>query len=194
MRLWTLQPPEVWEELESTGRFVCDENKSENLKDRPFIIAYDWLVSKMKEKIGLPPVDVKYPIWAWHSWNGKNKKPDLRRSEFQFGKKGTRWVCIELEISDDKVVLSDEPSWSCYVLNGDYFNTEVTDDKWEEKEEWFDNLPNEEKEKIRVSSWDNVFDVEPFENDFCSKGMYVQATFWELKKEYVKNHTYFVSK
>lgn len=191
MKLWTLQPLEVLNQIETTGRFICDETKSCHLKDEPFIVAYNWLVSKMEEKIGSKPFDVKYPIWAWHSWNWKNKKPDLRRNEFHYGEKGSHWVCIELEIPTKEVVLSDEPSWTCYILNQDYFNSEMDENNWEIKEFWFDNLSLEEKEEIRIKSWDNVFDITPCQTPFTSKGKYIQATFWELKKEYIKKITHF---
>ena len=48
MLLWTIQPLEVLEILDTKGVFTCDEtSKSFNndLKD-----SYDWLVKKMDEK------------------------------------------------------------------------------------------------------------------------------------------------
>ena len=46
-------------------------------------------------------------------------------------------------------------------------------------------LTKEEQELEREKSWDRIFNIEPFENDWILRGKYVQAVFWELKLEYV---------
>ena len=191
MKIWTIQPKSVWDIIEKTGRFICDNKKSDNLQDENFIRAYDWLVSKMETKIGSRPKDVIYPVWAWYLVDGKNEKPDLSDETFKYGPSGSEWVCIELEMPENQVVLTDEPSWTCFILNNDFFNNEVEEDKWDEREEWYENLPSEEKDIVRLNSWDNVFDITPFQNDFCTQGVWVQATFWEINKSNIVNVTHF---
>ena len=95
----------------------------------------------MRIRVGNPPDGVNYPIWAWHTVDWKHQKPDLAKTEFR--KKGNQ-VCIELEMPEDKVLLSDEEMWH-FVLN-DYF---IGDS---ENEEDFDvviiglrNCPNSNK-------------------------------------------------
>jgi hypothetical protein len=44
---------------------------------------YDWMVEQMRIRIGNPPPGVRYPVWAWHQWEGKRKKPDNEVKIFQ---------------------------------------------------------------------------------------------------------------
>lgn len=71
----------------------------------------------MRKRISEPPTGVTYPIWAWHTLEWQHKKPDLRRMEFHSYKE--KYVCIETEISADKVLLRDEMDWH-FVLNDSY--------------------------------------------------------------------------
>ena len=178
MRLWTMQPPEVVDILMSDGVFRCDYTKSEN-REPCFQEAYAWLIGKMRERI--PSVDgVDYPVWAWHTYNGKHSKPDLRHSGF--GNRGDKMVCLEIEIPDDAVVLSEFDDWH-YVLNKVYLSMSKSSEEWEAADAYFDALPPDERDRVLVESWDNIFDLTPFENDWVARGKYIQATFWELRKE-----------
>ena len=46
------------------------------------------------------------------------KKPDLRRERWGNGFKGDRFSCMEIDIPDEKVVLTDFDAWSIILLNG----------------------------------------------------------------------------
>lgn len=173
MRLWTFQPEVVYQKLLSDGVFRCDPKRSENIREFQFYKAYDWLVSEMKKRIGNPPDGVKYPVWAWHTVDWKHKKPDLRLREFWYSKP---MVCIEIEISEQNVLLSNEDSWHI-VLNDAYLSETEAD--WNA----FDHLPEERKSIVKVESWNQIFDIEPYESDWFCKGRYIQATFWELRKD-----------
>ena len=83
MRLWTLQPVAVYALVMKEGIYRCKPELSECLTVMGFYNAYDWLGEQMKEKIGQPPKNVKYPVWAWHTTYGSHKKPDLRRIDFR---------------------------------------------------------------------------------------------------------------
>ena len=48
MIIWTIQPYSVYQQLESKGQFYCDPEKSENLKENNFQVAYNWMIKQMK--------------------------------------------------------------------------------------------------------------------------------------------------
>ena len=84
-------------------------------------------------------------------------------------------VLLELEVPDDKAVLSDEEKWTCAQLN---------DSAWcdtEKELDWYYDDPDatpREREVFKKKSWYRIFDIEDSEN--------VQATFWILPKENIK--------
>ena len=80
MKLWTIQPIEVWGEIQDTG--VCRCNPA--LMPLDFDEEYQWLRAKMIERIGPPPEGVVYPVWAWYKRDDRRTKPDLR---------SVRWNC-----------------------------------------------------------------------------------------------------
>lgn len=45
-----------------------------------------------------------------------------------------------------------------------------------------------------LKSWQKVFDVNAFENEFCQNGRYIQATFWKLTKEMITDVRYFTAR
>ena len=113
MVLWTIQPREVYTCIQNTGRYICVPGKTPNIPD--FRYAYGWLNKKMKARVGVPPDGISYPVWAWHTYDGKRKKPDLRHSGYE--EKGKECVCLEIEVPDKDVVLSDFDGWH-FVLDG----------------------------------------------------------------------------
>ena len=52
-------------------------------------------------------------------------------------------------------------------------------------EKQYESLSDAEKKKARMESWNKIFDVTPYENEWNRNGEYIQATFWEIKPEYV---------
>ena len=186
MTLWTIQPIGVYENLIETGRYICDINKS-GMSD--LRCAYDWLVEQMISKIGAPPEGVKYPVWAWYK-DGEKYKPDLRQARFAYGKKGEKFACIEIEIPDDMVVLSDFDDWHM-ILNDDLISfTEVECDQLQEE---YDLLSESDKLKMKYDNWQRVFNVDFLENEWTRRGEYIQATFWELRKDQIKGVRFFTA-
>ena len=183
MLLWTAQTIEAYNTLIHSGAYRCDESKIIDFEWwKP---AYDWIAQMMKEQIGDPPKGVKYPVWLWYRWKGKNKKPDLRAHR-SFGEKGTKLMLIEVEIPDNKVVLSDFDNWHS-VLNGTYSYTQTTNEKeFDEVYEWLQSLPEEQHTQEIRHSWESIFDISIWDTDFSRNGVWVQATVWELKKEYIR--------
>lgn len=189
MRVWTIQPPEVVDILNNEGVFRCDEELSVNYAD--FYDAYNWLVNEMDNKGIVHPEGATLPMWAWHTRAWKNKKPDLRNAGL--GEKGKKSVCLELEIPDEEVLLSDFTAWH-YVLNNMWFDDSEDEDEWKKLILWYDSLEVEERDRLRRESWQRIFDVSPAKTDWYSRGEYVQATFWEIRKEMVKDIHYFTAR
>lgn len=187
MVLWTIQPEEVYELIQRTGLYHCALEKSifNDCKEQ-----YDWLVQEMKERIGKPPEGVSYPVWAWYMWEGARKKPDLRRERWGNGWKGDRFACMEIDIPDDRVVLSDFDVWSIILLHGLIADSEEEVDRLDEE---YESLPQEEKKKYREHNWKIAFDLTYVDNGWMHRGDSIQATFWELRKEDIKKVWFFIS-
>ena len=171
MRLFTVQPKEVYDQILHTGMYTCIPDKSEYISNsgENFVEAYKWLIKQMNEKIENKE-RITYPVWAWYKLDGKNELPDFNNTLISYAND----YLIEIEINKKDVVLTDYDSWH-FVLNNSYYNPYEDEKEWEEEEYRYEMLPYEEANKLKLASWQRVFDVE---ND-----KYVQATFWQLKKE-----------
>lgn len=179
MRLWTIQPEALFEQLKVENVVYCDPSKSEFLVECDFNKAYNWLAEQMKWRIGNPPDGVKYPIWAWHTLNWRHQKPDLRRIEFRHHDE--EQVCIELEIPDEDVLLSDEETWHI-VLNDGYYGGSTNESDFKIEHAWLKSLRPEEQKRVKENSWEKIFAVfSPVDTEWDRRGMFIQATFWELR-------------
>lgn len=175
MKLWSIQNEAAYELLLLNKTFQCDVNKSELASEKCFKNAYNWMKNEMMDILDIQ-TEV-YPIWAWYKYENKCKRPNLRKSGYAL--KGTKCVCLELEIPDSKVVLSDFDLWH-YVLNDCYFSQNNNDDIW------FENLSSEEQLLAKEKSWKKIFDV--------IDSSYIQATLFELRIEDIKNIKYFTAR
>ena len=169
-----------------TGEYICNFKKSVM---KYYQDTYDWLVEQMISKIGDPPDCVKYPVWAWYK-DGKKYKPDLRNARFGYGKKGDKYACIEIEVPDEDVVLSDFDNWIVILNDGLISETEEED---EIIEKTYNSLSEEEKKIMKSENWRRVFDISPFNNGWDVRGEYIQATFWMLKKDYIRGVRFFTA-
>jgi len=179
MRLWTIQTTDVYNMIQKNGVYHCNEklsfaNDSDNVTN-----AYSWMAEQMREKIGSAPEGVKFPVWAWHTWEFKHKRPDLRCRSFHVWKPS---VMMEIEVPDSRVLLSDEDKWYA-VLNNGYLDNAIDLQTFEKDWDEFESLAPAEQEKIKIESWHRIFNIEPFKNEFACQGEWIQATFWELRKE-----------
>ena len=180
--IWTIQPEPFYEQLKIEKVFHCNPA----LTDEYFRKAYDWLAQQMAVRIGPPPDGILYPIWAWHTIDGKNQKPDLRRSEYK--EYDAQPVCLELQIPDNQVLLSDYDAWHIVLYNGYYFDY-TNDEEADIQDAWFDSLPPDEQTNVKTKSWEKIFDI--YSQNADSEGLYVQATFWELRLEQVVSVRHF---
>lgn len=165
-----MQPIEVLDMINETGQYIPEPSKMDFIKDEEFKKAYDWLVVKMHERIDNNITD--YPVWAWRKYNNKIKQPDLRHRGY--APRGTELACIEVEIEDKNVVLTDFDTWHL-IINDMYCSRETDPDLIEKDYDWFDTLDTEIQEKLKLESWNDTFNV--------SKSDYIQACFFTLRKE-----------
>lgn len=125
----------------------------------------------------MPPDDVIYPVWAWYQWEGVRKRPDMRIHRYA-GKKGTPVVLQTIDIPDNMVLLSDFDMWHV-ILNDGYLPLYEIDD-----------IEDPSEDEI-LKSWENVFCIDEV-TDCWYVPKSTQATFWELKKEWVLKAEHFV--
>ncbi len=188
MILWTIQDEASYKTLLKKGVYRCDL-RSEGLPD--FKPAYDWMVAQMIRRIGAKPRGVVYPIWAWFLWTRDCKKPNLGWFIKNCGEKGQRFVRLELEVPDKDVLLSDFDVWHS-ILNNQLISYSNEED--DELEEQYQTLPEPQRREMKEKNWERVFDVEYVPNNWRGRGESIQATFWELRLEYVRKATPFTSK
>lgn len=173
MKLWTIQPLSVWNKLTKDGIHHCDGR----YVMRDLIPGYRWLAAEMCQRVGTPPSNCLYPIWAWHTHEWKHQRPNLRRHEFWYSK--PNWTCIELDIPEDKVLLTDELDWHDVLNNRIHTASDISADEWEAIYNRWEALPTKDKVREKLDSWQSIL-VSPEE---ASQHEYVQATFWELRME-----------
>ncbi|MBU5255781.1 DUF3841 domain-containing protein [Tissierella praeacuta] len=110
-----------------------------------------------------------------------HRKPDLRYSGH-----GEQMACIELEIPDNNVLLSNFDLWY-YVLNNWYIGDSINEEELDAEWEWLDELSSQEKQDVIEKSWDKIFSIKkPLNNGFNSSGKYIQGTSWKLKLNEVR--------
>ena len=178
MFLLTMQPIAVWEDLQRTAIYRADEAKMEMLPD--FKRAYIWVVRQMEDRIGHRPDGVTWPVWAWYKHCNRTGRLALRRQE--------NWeyepmVCIEVDIPDSQVLLSDFDRWHFVLNNWTCAETEAEDTYFEEM---IARVSKEEGQRIKEATWPRVFDLTtPTDVSWRGPIDSIQATFWELRLEQV---------
>ena len=198
MKLWTIQPEMVYQLVLDTGVYRCDPYQSDMLRpmddalagkqlDPQFTAAYDWLTCQMEKRIGPAPEGVIYPVWAWYQF-GDKQKPDLRKERWANGGPGEKYACILLEVPDREVLLSDFGAWH-FVLNN--WPISETEEEADRLDAFLDSISEAEKKAFLAKNWEKICDIAPFSNGWTSRGSDIQATFWELKREYIRDVRFF---
>lgn len=211
MILWTIQDIAVWERLQATGSCSTPSEKitfpTNEDNDRYHAnYAYRWMAKQMTERLGPPPKDIAYPVWAWYKQpNRHDGKPDMRASHYV---KGHRCIRIKLDIPDWKVLLSDFDDWHC-ALSYSYCALNEKDgnafESWLKKlgvdycdiSDWSRTSPELGLVRNRVEkSWQRILGVsQQSENWGLPWAMRaIQATFWTIDLENVVSVEYFVSR
>lgn len=79
IKLWTIQPIAIYEELVEKGEVNVFGSEFAN-SDPKHLYGYEWLISQMNQRIGESPHPNQYPMWAWFQWLHHNgQMPDMRR-------------------------------------------------------------------------------------------------------------------
>ena len=186
VKLWTMQTRQTWDDLQRTGVYRTDTALCWMAEELPH--AYSWLAREMTKRVGPPPQGVDYPVWAWYMQNGRHKKPDLRSERWCYGPGDEDYCCIELEIAPQRVLLSDFDVWHSVLNNGLISDTEEEDVALEA---FHASFSDEEKTAYKEKNWERVFDISPLNNNWTTRGEWVQATFWELRREDVRAVRFF---
>ncbi len=181
MIVWTNQPGTVYQGIMKNGFFICDPSKSVLLSDdNDFQRAYSWMIRQLKERVGMPPKSVRYPIWAWYKRNFKHQHPDFRECRDYDDQ-----VCMEIEISENDILLSDFDNWHC-VLNNYYLATAKNETEFDQKNNYYDSLSVQNQGIIKHQSWQKIFDIRPCHGEWTQNGAYVQGCFWRLDKNQIR--------
>jgi len=188
LRVWTIQPFEVWERLQMSGLLYADgRHIPPELR-----FAYQWMRDQMVKRIA--GYSGRYPWWGW-----AHPKPDLRCAGHL--PRGTRGVRLELELHDQEVLLSDFDAWH-FVLNQGYLA--LNEAEFEDFYRRFDAVvadphawpPPKSWHTAIVASWGRIFDLDALATnpDWSGPEGYIQATFECLRLEDVRHVTYFVAR
>jgi hypothetical protein len=185
MILWTIQDMAAWERLQRDG-VLRGNGRRVPVYHRH---AYQWMAAQMR--LRLPPPHARFPLWGWYRWRGIRRcRPDLRASGHLA--KGLPGVRIELELPEDRVLLSDFDAWHC-VLNRCFLSLR------EQEEEVFTKelertgvqqgwpYPEPFRSQV-VSSWQRIFDLEAGDPEWWGplSERSIQATFWELSLSQIR--------
>ncbi len=180
----------AWKILQREQVLFTDPKYSDDLF-RPF---YRWMTKQMECRIGFKPEAVSLPLWAWYQYDGIERRKPAQR--------GAR---IKFEQSDKGVLLSDFGLWN-YVLNDQYLPRTTAD--YEAFEAFENNLfagrlpvrayqqGLREYSERKEDSWNRIFDL-----DWVAEGITtpyeekrIQATFWELHFDQIKDVQVFTAR
>jgi hypothetical protein len=195
MRLWTVQPLVVWEQIQQLGLLHGDETRGLTPDYVPH--SYRWLVSQLKER--LPDYPGTIPWWAYC------EKPDLR------------WVRHRRPAGEPQVRLELEPGAGSYltyplwawdtVYSGDYLSFARQErDEWMAAMRWAvpeeDTWPLPEPWRAQLeASWLRLFDPDlparPWEDENpirLGKAGTREAVLGVLRLEEVRQVTHFAGR
>lgn len=186
MRAWTRQVPQVWDELQTTGRYLVREEyvRAKNLEISDYYIGlYRWLTEMLRGKVAMS-VDAKFPVW-------------LALTEEQRLPLAPNTISLTLEIPDEYVYVLDYDKWG-YRVNLWYVPLDAADEARHNEELARLGIGNEAsiisgelgnyypalKRKIEAS-WQRVL-AGPNERMDLNVGCV-----WELRPEWVKEVEFF---
>ena len=183
--LWTIQTEEAYQEFVKTGILRANEDHLFCGDDLRF--AYDWLSRQMESRIGSAPENVRYPVWAWHQWEGKRKRMDQRLSGY--AERGTPLVHITFEAEPDFFLLSDFDMWHIVLANQYVARNEA---EWDM---FYENNPHPDQADVEPS-WERIFDLSQYTPDWdCEpEKKSIQATLWQIEMSQVKKVEHFLAK
>ena len=183
--LWTIQTEEAYREFVKTG--ILRANEEHLFCGDDLLFAYNWLSQQMVRRIGSPPENVRYPVWAWYQWEGKRKRMDQRLSGY--AKRGTPLVQITFEAETNSFLLSDFDAWHIVLANQYLANNEAEWDKF------YEVNPHPDQADVKPS-WERIFDLFQYTPDWNREPekKSIQATLWQIEMSQVKKVEFFLAK
>jgi hypothetical protein len=190
MVIWSILSERAWDDLQQRGRLRVARRHV----IQEFLGPYAWMARQMEHRLRTPrPNKNAMPIWAWYQWEGLNRrKPDLRAAGHLA--KSERGVRVELEVTDNRVLLSDFDLWH-YVLNYWYLPESETDGEAFEAKlarvglSFFGcnhqrPLPHARYRQAIERSWERIFDTNWADRGHAisspRKKKSIQAALWEV--------------
>ncbi len=192
IRIWTIQPRTVWDNLRKNKTLLVDPtHASFNGNSEPeMLAAYNWLCNQMAL------FDEKYK--GNYPWWGYTHFLDLRRYRDFYYHHGTRSVRIELALATERVLLSSYSDWELVLVRNLIHTNDNGEYEYEEYDNWHDGLIESGKqtnnpypepwESQMLASWERIFEV-----DTRYRGHIIQANFEELRLKDVVQVTEFTS-
>ena len=178
MTIYTIHPIELYNKLTLEKRLVNDGKYFDDFTCDVFLPHYEWMANQMLLRGIKKSEDTKYPFWGWYKYSSKKAKPDLRNAGLH--KRGTECVCLQLELPDEKILLSNFDTWHNILNNHPIF---PEDEDFDNQYQKYESLPSKEQEFFKLQTWEKVF------TDFADSP--IQATFWELCIDDAVNVKYF---
>ncbi|MFC3862568.1 DUF3841 domain-containing protein [Deinococcus antarcticus] len=191
MRVYTLQPVNVLHTIQRGELYRPDPNlcRAEGFvgDDQSLWRAYRWIAGRLALQHP-PPVPEALPVWVWATFNHRSPKPDLRRHH-----PVTPGVLLELEVDDDRVLLSDFDGWHT-ALNGWFLGSETEVTAFESQCDQKGYGPagfwqDEDMRQQVTGSWLKCLDLDwydPFWHGADTETRKTQGVLWELRPEDVK--------
>ncbi len=184
VRLWTIQPVSVWEQVRRDGRVRVDPAR----RSTPDYIppAHLWLNQQLKKR--LPNYNAELPWWAYRT------RPDLRCHRWSQLPGGSRQVRLELEMEPEEVAVFRIWAWD-RVFCGKYLGTRAQERDWRRRlraagyRHW-DDLPRSFEEE-REQSWLRVFQRLPRRRNATGEWGDQEAVLAEIRLENVVDATPF---
>lgn len=148
MRVWTLQPLTVYEQLKENKTLIArpELGSGDDLAE-----AYAWMRRQMAARV---PRYQGGPVWWAYSL-----KPDLRRERHRMMPEP--FVCLELELAEEEILISDFGVWDA-VLNDWFYSqsadeTEAWDQRWEQCKLRKDEPALAALRTEKEASWESLF-------------------------------------
>ena len=206
MLVWTIHPLQVWEKLQQDGlMYGPGPDLITMLHHWQGQTAYTWMVEQMERRIGKRPKPDLYPLWAWSQCrDATHPRPDLRSpGHLPSGMRGVRLAC---EIPNDQILLSDFQHWH-QALNYRYHSLSQAEEEAFETELALCGLTYMPSGPLCdlvfhqriLDSWQRIFDLDyvgtpGWFGDETRDEKEIQATFWQLSLDQVREITVFTSR
>lgn len=179
-KVWTRQVPQVWDEIQQTGRYLVLEEyvRAKNMEISDYYIElYRWFTEEARSRVKVP-TEAKFPIW-------------LSVTEEQRLPPAPDTIAFTLEVPEENLCIVDYDKWG-YRVNHWYVPTDAADETAHNEELARYGIGNEAalitgeqgnfypamKRKIQAS-WARVFD-EPNANMEMNVG-----AIWEIIPDWV---------